>query len=113
MKGKLLYSEIEPSGQILPLIETICQPRYPGERFYTIFDRHHQMSLLHQPGAPWYLFRGEAPKTELLEQSDGEKAYEELWKRFVDTIAIRERENGGLQQQLLPLKFRKYMTEWG
>ena len=112
MKGKLLYSEIEPSGQILPLIGDHFANRYPGERFL-IFDRHHQMSLLHQPGAPWYLFRGEAPKTELLEQSDGEKAYEELWKGFVDTIAIRERENGGLQQQLLPLKFRKYMTEWG
>ena len=55
----------------------------------------------------------EAGRAELLEQSDGEKAYEELWKRFVDTITIRERENGGLQQQLLPLKFRKYMTEWG
>ena len=112
MKGKLLYSEIEPFGQILPLIGDHFANRYPGERFL-IFDRHHQMSLLHQPGAPWYLFRGEAPKTELLEQSDGEKAYEELWKRFVDTIAIRERENGGIQQQLLPLKFRKYMTEWG
>ncbi len=112
MKGKLLYSEIEPFGQILPLIGDHFANRYPGERFL-IFDRHHQMSLLHQPGAPWYLFRGEAPKTELLEQSDGEKAYEELWKRFVDTIAIRERENGGLQQQFLPLKFRKYMTEWG
>ena len=50
------YSEIEPSGQILPLIGDHFANRYPGERFL-IFDRHHQMSLLHQPGVPWYLFR--------------------------------------------------------
>ena len=111
MKGRLLYSEIEPSGQILPLIGDHFANRYPGERFL-IYDCHHQMSLLHQPGVPWYLFRGEAPKAELLERSEGEKTYEELWKGFVDTIAIRERENGGLQQQLLPLKFRKYMPVW-
>ena len=39
MKGKLLYSEIEPSGQILPLIGDHFYEPLSGERFL-IFDRH-------------------------------------------------------------------------
>lgn len=111
MQGKLLYSEMEPSGQILPLIGDHFADRYPRERFL-IYDKHHKMSLLHQPERPWYLFSGEAPRVELLEKSEGEEKYEELWKGFVKTIAIQERRNTGLQKQLLPLKFRNYMTEW-
>ena len=111
MKGKLLYSEIAPSGQILPLIGDHFMNRYPGERFL-IYDSRHKMSLLHQPGEPWYLFTGEEPNTAVLEKSENEKDCEKLWKNFVETIAIPERTNPGLQKQLLPLKFRKYMTEW-
>ena len=111
MKGKLLYSEIAPSGQILPLIGDHFKNRYPGERFL-IYDSRHKMSLLHQPGEPWYLFTGEEPNTAVLEKSENEKDCEKLWKNFVETIAIPERTNPDLQKQLLPLKFRKYMTEW-
>ena len=38
--------------------------------------------------------------------------YEELWRCFCKSITIQERTNGMLQQQFLPLKFRKNMTEF-
>lgn len=34
------------------------------------------------------------------------------WQIFFDTIAIQERKNEKLQQQLLPLKYRPYQTEY-
>ena len=36
----------------------------------------------------------------------------ELWKAFVETISIEERENRKCQMTHLPLRYREYMTEW-
>ena len=46
------------------------------------------------------------------EYSEDEELWQKLWKRFVDTIAIKERINPRLQMQMLPLRFRKYMKEF-
>ncbi|MEW4413986.1 DUF4130 domain-containing protein [Clostridium sp. AN503] len=48
---------------------------------------------------------------ERLEQETDEAVFEELWKTFHRTIAIKERENPRCQRNMLPLRFRKYMTE--
>ena len=47
-----------------------------------------------------------------LQYSAEEKDMQQLWKLFVDTIAIKERRNTDLQRQMLPLWFRKYMKEY-
>ncbi len=41
-----------------------------------------------------------------------EMEYQELFRHFCHTITIRERRNAGLQRQMLPLRFREYMTEF-
>ena len=38
--------------------------------------------------------------------------YVDLWKLFVDTIAIEERRNEKCQNNHLPKWYRKNMTEW-
>ena len=38
--------------------------------------------------------------------------YSELFEHFFHTIAIKERKNLGLQRNMLPLRYRKYMTEF-
>ena len=47
-----------------------------------------------------------------LQYSDKDQQYQELFTLFHKTIAIRERRNKRLQQQMLPLRFQEYMTEF-
>ena len=44
--------------------------------------------------------------------SEGEKKYSALFSSFFHTIAIKERKNYGLQRNMLPLRYREYMTEF-
>jgi hypothetical protein len=37
---------------------------------------------------------------------------EQMWKAFVESISIKERENEKLQKNNLPLHFRTYMPEF-
>lgn len=110
MQGGFLFSEIAPEGQILPLIGDHFADRYPLEHFL-IYDKHHETFLLHQAGKAWVLLEGAEFHGELLTESEKERDFSRLWQRFVTTIAIPERKNPGLQRQMLPLKFRKFMTE--
>lgn len=44
--------------------------------------------------------------------SEGEEKYSELFTEFFHTIAIKERTNSELQRGMLPVRYRKYMTEF-
>lgn len=63
-------------------------------------------------GADWLVLGEDAPVTQKLKYSSGEEKYRMLFKEFCQSITIRERENPGLQKQMLPLRFREYMTEF-
>ena len=41
------------------------------------------------------------------------REFQKLWQAFCSSIAIEERRNPRCQQNLLPLRFRPYMTEFG
>ena len=44
--------------------------------------------------------------------SQKEDEYQQLFKQFCDSIAIESRKNDKLQMNMLPLRFRPYMTEF-
>lgn len=112
LKNKVLYAQIEPENQVLPLIGEHFADRFPEENFL-IYDKRHQNFIAHAAKGPWILVWGEAPDEKAVrEVSDEECRYQELWKAFHRTIAIKERTNLGLQRQMLPLRYRKNMTEW-
>ena len=48
----------------------------------------------------------------LLFYSEEEEVFQKLWKRYIDSVGIKARENISLQNQMLPLRFRKYMKEF-
>lgn len=48
----------------------------------------------------------------LMELDRTKEEYSDLWKVFFDSIAVKERENIKLQNNNLPVKYRKYMTEF-
>lgn len=111
--GEVLFAEIHPKNNVLPLIGDHFSNRFPRERFL-IYDASHTVFLMHEKEKSWFLLHLEQPKIlldNLKNATENEGIMAECWQVFCDTIAISERKNHRLQQQLLPLKFRAYMTE--
>ena len=103
-----LGAEIEPKNRVLPLLRSHFCDRYHNESFF-IYDRTHHEALLYARGVsrivPIERFEMAAPSGE-------EVHYRRLWRRFYDTIAIRERENPKRRMSNMPKRFWSTMTEF-
>ena len=108
---RIMFSEIEPENQILPLLGDHFSDRFPMVNFM-IFDRNHKECLIHQAGKQWVILQDADPDEERIHRySLKEKEYSRLWKGFVTSIAIEERRNPRCQMNFMPKKFWKHMTE--
>ena len=105
--GGVLGGEIEPKNRVLPLLRRHFCDRYRNERFF-LYDRTHQEALFYAEGRsavrPLEHFQMAPP-------DEAEARYRLLWKRFYDTIAIRERENPRCRMNHMPKKYWKNMVE--
>lgn len=106
--GGVLGSEIEPKNRVLPIIAPHFCGRHQNERFF-IYDRTHREILLYSDGRSRIClldqFQMAAPDRQ-------EAAFRCLWKRFYDTIAIRERENPRCRMTHMPKRYWNTMTEF-
>lgn len=104
----VLGSEIEPNNRVLPMLRHHFCSRYHNETFF-IYDRTHCESLFYAAGTsrivPLQDFQMAAPDAE-------EASFRLLWKRFYDTVAIRERDNPRCRMSFMPKRHWKYMTEF-
>ena len=104
----VLGAEIEPKNRVLPLLRGHFCDRCYNESFF-IYDRTHREALLYANGVsrivPLESFEMAPPDAE-------EANYRGLWKRFYDTIAIRERENPRLRMSNMPKRYWSTMTEF-
>lgn len=112
LKNGILFSEIAPKSQVLTCIGEHFSDRFPLEN-WMIYDRTHQMYLVHEAKKQWFLMQGfELNQEEALHVSENERQYTELWKSFCKTISIEERKNPGCQRNHLPLRYREFMVEF-
>lgn len=105
--GGVLAAEIEPKNRVLPLLcGHFCQ-RCHDETFF-LYDRTHGEALFHAGGrtelVPLESFTMAPPDA-------AEAEYRRLWRRFYDTIAIRERENPTLRRTHMPKRYWAMLTE--
>ena len=107
----VLYSNIAPENDVLPLIAEHFTDRLKNENF-VIYDENRKTALVYQQKKQWEIVRNILVEEEKLQMSECEENIKNLWKIFYESIAIKERCNLELQKQLLPLKFRKFMTEF-
>lgn len=111
LEGKVLYSAMGPKNNILTFLMPHFADRLPQENF-VLFDEKRNLFGIHPAGRQWYLLQGEEAVSPVLRLSEEEEQYQELFRRFCRTIAIRERRNLNLQRNMLPLRFREYMMEF-
>ena len=106
--GGVLGSEIEPKNRVLPMLCSHFCSRYQNEKFF-IYDRTHREALFYSAGKavirPLDDFQMAPP-------DETEAAYRLLWKRFYDTVAIKERENPRCRQTHMPKRYWNTMTEF-
>ena len=106
--GGVLGSEIEPKNRVLPLLRGHFCARYREEKFF-IYDRTHKEALFYADGKaviqPLEFFQMAPP-------DETEAAYRTLWKRFYDTIAIKERHNPKCRMTQMPKRYWNTMTEF-
>lgn len=113
LESGILYAPMGPKNNIITFITPHFADRLPLENF-VIHDEIRNIFAVHPKGREWFLTVRE-PETAIQDMcfSKGEEEYSELFSHFFHTIAIKERNNYVLQRGMLPLRYRKYMTEFG
>ena len=106
--GGVLGSEIEPKNRVLPILRSHFCARYQNETFF-IYDRTHREVLLYAKGKASIL---PLDQFEMASPDENEAHYRLLWKRFYDTIAIRERANPKCRRTQMPKRYWTTMTEF-
>lgn len=119
LKNKTLFAKIEPKHAVLPCIAEHFADRFPQEN-WVIYDKTHEVFLIHEKGKRYYFLqqymcmKGDSGSAQNIAGvfSEEEMDYEALWKEFVRSINVAERENRALQNQNLPLRFRTNLVEF-
>lgn len=107
VEGGVYYARIAPKHDILPLIMPHFVDRYSVQPFL-IHDAAHNLAGVYD------LERWELVETRgvTLPETDPEEIrVRRLWKKFYDTIEIKERHNPRCRRTMMPKRFWKNMTE--
>lgn len=107
MQGNVLYAQIEPDHDVLELIGDHFSVRFRNDPFL-IHDVKRGKAMAGYQGR-WYITG--FSEEDVPEESEEEKAYQALWQKYFDHIAIRQRANERCQRHFMPLRYRKHLTE--
>ena len=103
------YADIGPVNHVLPILAEHFLERLRGQP-WIIHDVKRKLAAIYD-GQSNYAF-AETPHGARFEYAPGETDTQRLWQSFFDTIAIEQRKNKKLQRQHLPMRYRRYMTEF-
>ena len=110
MPGDVLVSHIEPKSNVLTLVAPHFSDRLPSENWMIIDDRRF-IAVVHPANQDYYLTTLSKEEMDRLSVKTDDP-FIDLWKDFFNTIGIKERENYQCQRNLMPLWYRKHMTEF-
>lgn len=113
LENGVLFAKVNPKSVVFPYLAEHFADRFSGED-WIIADTVHETMMIHRKNQGCvYATMEEVDMDELsLKYSAEEKTMKELWKCFIDTIAIKERTNRNLQTSMLPIRYRKHMKEF-
>ena len=107
LEEKIFYSEYSPDSNITCLLMEHFVDRL-GDQAFIIHDVKRKLCGIYNL-KEWFI-TDEIPCIPK-EQTEKEKLFSELWKKYFITIAIKERENPRLQKQFMPRRYWSYLTE--
>lgn len=109
----ILLAKFSARNKILPMMVPHFADRLPSENFI-IYDERHDQAAVHPARRDWVIMEQAGERLGILGEdlADRETDYQNLYRQFVDKIAIADRKNYELQRNMLPIRFRKYMTEF-
>ncbi len=105
-EGRLIAT-IRPKNFVLSLLAAHFADRYSQETFL-IYDRTHEVALAYEQGRAELVALDMAEMPEL---SQRERYYQELWKRFYQTITIEERKNPRYRMRNMAKRYWENMVE--
>ena len=109
LKNDVFYAEINPTNNIISLLVNHFKERLSNER-WVIKDVNRNLFALYDLNKVIYLKGDSFTKLNLVLNAD-ENIFEDLWKTFFNTIAIKERENKKCQMNFMPKKYWNYIIE--
>ena len=112
LENGIYFCKVGPVNRVLELMAEHFSDRFPDMN-WVIYDEKHHSAAFHTDRGEWVIYHGITE--EQVSQFSGKQetdCYVGLWKTFFHTIAIEERKNEKCQKIMLPLRYRKYMTEF-
>lgn len=109
--GRILFARFRPKNHVIFSVAAHFADRLSGENFL-ILDTGRSIAAVHPAGQNWYLASLSEADADAAFSSQPDE-YRDLWKTFFDSIAIKERTNPKLQQNMMPLRYREYAVEFG
>ena len=110
--GDILVSHIEPDADLLTLLAPSFADRLPSENWMIVDDRRKKAVVQPSDDSFYLTSLTEKEIRQIREKESRPDLYQDLWNIYFASTAIRERKNPRCQQTLLPLKYRKHMTEF-
>ena len=108
----IMVARFQPINDLLEVVTPHFEGRFSNENFI-IYDTGRNKASFHRAGYPFVIrdvTQEEMEKFLTISSREGE--FQHFWQTFFETIAISERENPKLQRNMMPLHYRKYMTEF-
>lgn len=113
-KKPFLYAKFEPDHDILVIIAEHFADRFYNERIIIHDTKRNKAVIAHKN--QWFVQEACTMESlmELMEipLTEEENLLQQLWKGYFEHIGIEGRKNLKLQQQFVPLKYRKHILEF-
>lgn len=103
----LFYSSIHPTNNVVENLGHHFIRRLPTQNFI-IHDKGRNIAFVYNTHEYQIL---DASSLKVPDISEKEKLFQDLWKAFFKTIAIKERTNPKVQMQFMPKKYWQDLTE--
>ena len=108
-KNKFFYAKVSPTNNVIEILANHFKKRLANEN-WLIHDTKREIYAIYDTKKVIYLMKDEVLGLNI-NLTDSEEQYEDLWKTFFKTIAIRERKNLRCQMNFMPKKYWNNMIE--
>ncbi len=111
----IYFAPISPDFNVISLVADHFKERYADQQ-WIIYDTKRKFGLYYNLHTIEEITFSEEPvntsgKLKPEQMDADEQLYQQMWKNYFKTMAIKERINPKLQRQHMPVRFWKYLTE--